>query len=144
MKPSVSSVLNDDEMNEYPATTSMVRLDIDGDMMPRSVQFCVCVNKYEMRETELCDRCANRYHVECAGDEKIKCVYKQLNKEIRTNGSIGFVCFVCRQVVSLVKEFEDELKRSRRWDFDCEEALLVLLNLKHCIFNYLKFLNGIR
>lgn len=123
MKSSVSSVINDDEMNEYPVT-SMVRLADDDPTPPRSVQFCVCVNKYEMRNTELCDRCANRYHVECAGDDKIRCVYKQL-KQVRTNGSIGFVCFVCRQVVSLVKEFEDELKTSRRWDSNCEEALLV-------------------
>lgn len=121
--------------------------------VPLSVQFCVCVDKYDRAWSELCDRCANRYHIECAGDECIRNSYERMRRERSSptqlekdsslrdaNESIGFVCFVCRRVEMSIRKYESELKASRRWDSDCEIALSVI----HSFFFYLNLLFNLK
>lgn len=83
-------------------------------------QFCVCENKYDSTNSELCDRCSNRYHVQCAGDEEAQCAFRQKKSP---KDSISFLCFKCRKVAPLIRQYEHELKASGRWDSDCESAV---------------------
>lgn len=135
---------DDDEENKQAVLDgwcSSLKNDDLNEPVPLSVQFCVCADKYERACSELCDRCANRYHVECAGDECIRNSYERMRRERSlltqlekesshrdANESIGFVCFVCRRVEVSIRKYESELKAYRRWDSDCEIALSVIHN----------------
>lgn len=90
------------------------------DKIGKKIRYCVCEKKYDSSNSALCDRCSNLYHVQCAGDETAKNAFKNRKN---SRESIPFVCFKCRRNTKLIKQYENELKASGRWDSDCEEAL---------------------
>lgn len=131
-----AEIISDDEENEDEGRQnnanakydddSDVYLDADEDVFeederrPTKIQFCVCENKSDSANSELCDRCSNRYHVECAADDEAKRAFKERRNP---RDHVDFLCFKCRRVTTLIKKYEHEIRASGRWDSDCEDAL---------------------